>query len=310
MKQEESRWPSRQASYERFELVIENWADLRFIIDELGETYSSRRLYWRGARRADWPLFSSLYLTLKEELGRSPSEQELVHAERVILSRARHDWRYDDLSALEIFARLQHVGGPTRLIDVTANPLIGAWFAVEDVNDHDLHDARLFAFASGNRQIHLHRRWADRDPWWHMLKSNAARVATNWGTGRDIRVWTPPAYDNRIAAQQAAFILDGSPVSLTADSRGEDERSNRSWSLSEARETSSINIRLKHVHSSELADGATPVFTLRILAGARRQIREQLENHYGYRASAVYPDFSGLSGTLNGRPTVLVRSPS
>ncbi len=72
----------------------------------------------------------------------------MVTAETEVLRIARNDWRFDNLSALETFARVQHFGGPTRLIDVTKNPYIGAWFAVEfDANTED-DDARLFALAT------------------------------------------------------------------------------------------------------------------------------------------------------------------
>lgn len=55
----------------------------------------------------------------------------------------------DNLSAMEVFARIQHVGGPTRLIDVTMNPYIAAWLATQpsESESEPESDARLFAIA-------------------------------------------------------------------------------------------------------------------------------------------------------------------
>ena len=48
-----------------------------------------------------------------------PTEEQLIAAEQEILKAARTDWRFDGMPALETFARLQHEGGLTRLLDVS-----------------------------------------------------------------------------------------------------------------------------------------------------------------------------------------------
>ncbi|MGH1549193.1 FRG domain-containing protein [Leifsonia poae] len=82
---------------------------------------------------------------------------------------------------------MQHYGGPTRLHDVTANPLIAAWFAVESADADESVGARIFAFASKRSPVHLRGRWAERYPWWFQLRNDVERIAADWGTGKRVR---------------------------------------------------------------------------------------------------------------------------
>src|SRR5207247_327818 len=80
------------------------------------------------------------------------------------------------LSVLSQLAVLQHYGTPTRIIDVTFNPLIGLWFAVEQqwgddgAPRNENVDGRLFAIDVSDRLINEDeekRKWEDdpRRPW-------------------------------------------------------------------------------------------------------------------------------------------------
>lgn len=305
-----TRWESPASVFGPFQTHIDGWDELRKNIDELACRYRSHELVWRGVQGADWPLFSSLHRHVSAALGRQPSEDDLVRAEKKLLSIARKDWRFDQLSALEIFARLQHFGGPTRLLDVTGNPLIAAWFCVESDVSGDDQASRLFAFATGNRPVQLDgKKWGTRHPWWHSLQTDTERIALDWGTGHYVRLWRPPIYDNRMSAQNAAFIIDGAPVSDNKNGLSQVSPSDHSaWSLDAIRRTSSVNVKLSPLLRSHLTPSSTPVFTFLIEASAKREIREQLERRYGYRASTIYPDMSGLSSFLCKQPNMLIEN--
>ncbi|MFR0656742.1 FRG domain-containing protein, partial [Pantoea sp. SIMBA_079] len=94
------------------------------------------------------------------------TEDDMVLAEANTLKLARREWRFDHLAALELMAHLQHLGGPTRLLDVSVNPLIATWFAVERNEADDRFDGRLFAF-SVDRRIELAPEHNGRFPRWH-----------------------------------------------------------------------------------------------------------------------------------------------
>jgi hypothetical protein len=109
---------------------VTNWAQLNSRIDLILRKHGDSPLVWRGVVDAEWGLYSSLYRRLKR-ISAHVTEREMLSEELKILIKARREWRLDGLSALEIMAHVQHYGGPTRLLDVTENPLIAAWFAVE-----------------------------------------------------------------------------------------------------------------------------------------------------------------------------------
>ncbi|MFF1632267.1 FRG domain-containing protein [Leifsonia sp. NPDC058248] len=292
-------WNSPASVFTPWEAEVTSWPDFLDQVQKLTARYSGRELVWRGARSADWALQSSLYRRLSMILERAPTESEMAAAERQILRRARYDWRFDNLSAMQIFASLQHYGGPTRLLDVTANPLIAAWFAVEPKDTGRADAARVFAFASKRPPVHLRGRWAERYPWWFGLRTDPDRIDADWGTGHNVRVWRPPAYSERIAAQNAGFIIDGAPVGggEAALCRIGPESRLR-WTLSQIQETSSINLRFGQIERTATSDATGPMYTLKLEADAIAEIRDQLQRVYGYRASSIYADMSGLSAFL------------
>ena len=69
---------------------------------------------------------------------------------------------------------------------------------------------------------------------------------------------------------------------------------------------SSIPLKVTTIRDGELRESASPVFTFRILSSAKHEIRDQLERRYGYRASSIYSDMSGLASYIAGRPELLV----
>lgn len=311
--------------FESTERVVNSYEELNDAISKLISKTPSLPLVWRGVGNADWGLYSSLYRRLLEENGVElpqarpegdqpyPDEEQMVAAEKEILRLTRADWRFDHLNALETFARLQHVGGPTRLIDVTRNPHIAAWFAVEYNEALEGKDARLFAIATKPVQkpgrdsppdgtIHLDDLGSGRDPFWHQLIDHESRQGFDWGTGSRRRLWIPPAYDKRISAQNAAFILDGVPMTSSKTSRHFRIEGQKYWKRSDLLAASSIYLKMfKSTQKPQWnAPNFAPTFSFRITAGAKEQIRDVMESNFGYRTSYIYPDMQGLANYLKG----------
>jgi hypothetical protein len=299
--------------YAPWETEVDSWHGFQEHVNELTERYSSHRLVWRGARDATWGVESSLYRALTRTLERRPSEEEMVAAEKELLERARRDWRFDGRPALEVLAEVQHLGGPTRLLDVTENPLIALWFAVEArtqterVENDDEPDGRIFAFVTPERDIRLNMDWNGRHPRWHLLTTDAARRSARWGTGLGRRYWRPPALHGRISAQSAGFLIDG--VTIESQDHGLGRKgpgTEDTWSVAEMREFASVPLKLSQIREGDLGPTAQPVFTCRVSSIAKTEIREQLERRYGYRASSVYADMLGLATYFRDRPEELL----
>ena len=93
-----------------------------------------RRIYaWRGQRDGTWDLSSALHRELAKT---GPvDESRLRTAESHLVAAAKKYGLGRELGAsntdANLLATLQHHGVPTRLIDVTSNPMTALWFATE-----------------------------------------------------------------------------------------------------------------------------------------------------------------------------------
>lgn len=260
----------------------------------------AKQTVWRGVVNAEFGLYSSLYRKLSDQKKASgqkqafPTEKEMLAAEEKIIECARAEWRFADLTTLELLAHLQHYGGPTRLLDVTYNPLIAAWFAVEAGEKLDVVDARLFAFDVAGRELTLNSEWnSDTIPW----KSHKQKLG--WETKR-ASVWRPPNYNPRIPAQDAAFLLGGVPTPSRSEILYRKEPGDGTgadcWKRDEIRAAVSIPVAM---NSLSRKPRNTPTYTLRIKACAKESIRNALENDFGYSSASLFPDLYGLSEALN-----------
>lgn len=309
------------------ERVINNFDELHRTIRDLIDKQSSLQFLWRGQQDASWGLHSSLYRRLinkhkvrpADKRHRSsepyPTEDDMVAAEEAILELARVDWRFDHLSALETFARLQHFGAPTRLIDVSRNPYIAAWFAVESCPDLDDTDGRLFAAArypvlppekqpTAEALTQVRGELAgEYDPFWHHAEDAEARAQLEWGTGTIRRFWVPPLYEQRILAQNGGFLLDGVPIGVQQNASyfRRAGKGHGSWKKADLLASGSVFTKLyspTRTVQMNKQRSFPPTFTFRITAEAKRDIRQVLEDRFSYNASTIYPDVEGLASHL------------
>lgn len=280
-----------------------DWVSSQSRIQEILRIASpSRELVWRGVSNSAYPLHSSLFRHLLNKKGAPPTELQMLSAEKKLLRIARHQWRFDNSTALELFAQIQHFGGPTRLLDVSFNPLIALWFAVEqkfDLNgDPQLdEDGRLFAFDATRNLLKLDGQWGGYEiPW----RDNAQ---PDWGIKLP-SVWRPPAYNSRIPAQNSAFLVGGVPK-VTSGTNAKyrkgpgDGISQGTWKIGEVRLATSVSLSM-NTSDRALQARSTPTFTIVISSAAKAEIRNVLENHFGYNSASMYPDLYGLAkyGTL------------
>jgi hypothetical protein len=270
-----------------------------------------RRFAWRGQVNAGWPLHSSLYrrLSLTKTGSHLPDESALQAAEQGILADvSRWGLHCSDggarLPVLTQLALLQHYGAPTRLIDVTFNAWIAVFFAVEEkwsngeiANDRD--DARLFAIDVTTRIINdepSRRNWPDEHscPWPNSQSEKDELL--RWTS--TVYAWKAPPFDKRIAAQNGGFLLGGVPTTQTPENGRsfwpKDKTPKHHWPIDTVRRMTSLAVRA-HDLDNQGRKPLAPLFTLKIAAAAKQEIRGKLRDLFGYEHSSIYPDYSGFS---------------
>lgn len=296
-----------------FEVEISDFNGLLTVINHVMEKAVEKNIKfaWRGQIDASWALHSSLYRRMNLTKGKVLTEADIAKKEHDILAEL-HRWGLHSssqtgrLSILNQLAMLQHYGAPTRLIDITFNAWVGAWFAVEEKwsNGNQIHedkDARLFAFDVTDRLINEnedYRCWEDdlSRPWKSGIEGGLDK--REWTTS--VFAWKPANLDARIAAQNGGFLFGGIPASSKPNNQRfqfpKSPNNDGCWRIEEGRMACCVAAR-PHVFGPAKGKGAGSgaLYTFRIKASAKQDIRRRLDRLFGYRHSTIYPDFSGFS---------------
>ena len=144
--------------------------ELRFALQYLTKEKSNQKeLYFRGQAYSNWLLRPSIART--EALLKN--ENDLFHK---ILALKPNDFK-NDQTDYERLITMQHYGLPTRLLDVTRNPLVGLYFACSNL-DRKYEDGLVYMFEENDDNIFLN---PDDDKVKHMtniVKSNDHKIVT------------------------------------------------------------------------------------------------------------------------------------
>lgn len=326
--------------WDSYDVFVENYKDLHDNILNLSDAASraGRTLVWRGQKNSSWPLHSKLYRNYQHG-ATQVTERAFSEVEKGILTDLRrwglHSQRnIGRLSVLSQLAMLQHFGSPTRLLDITFNALVGAFFATEHSTEQVSSDARVFAIDVTDRLINENkslRSWEDSldTPWsesfikkqFSLVKTtHASRFAdtdlenfskswlNEWSS--HFYAWKPPALDARIAAQNGGFVFGGVVGTLLRegylDPNQKEKRSgfqvvdpsdaSKRLTISETRSLTSLAIQPRSFPTTSIRKNSKDsVYSIRISAKAKPEIRKALKQVFGYTHSTIYPDFPGFS---------------
>ncbi|WP_353963788.1 FRG domain-containing protein [Streptomyces sp. NBC_00124] len=181
--------------------------------------FRERRYAWRGVVSRTFRVNSSLVRSLTSGGGRRaltiPREHEVRAREEFILQEARKWGIGLDVSRptdFHLLAILQHYGVPTRLLDVTSNPLTALWFACQPASNPDV-DGALFAFditdfPQYNTFTYSEEAYPDGRP---LTLASALRISTEEQLPFILR---PIFKDARMQAQEGFFVSGAVPVEV------------------------------------------------------------------------------------------------
>jgi hypothetical protein len=321
-----------------YESVANSYSDLNEQIQLISSAASSgnRIIAWRGQVNAVWPLTSKLYRDFIRGRTMRFTESEFSKMEQKILIELRqwglHSPRIGGrLSVLSQLAMLQHFGSPTRLIDISFNALVGAFFATEPSDGNDNVDGRLFAVDITDRIInenkHL-REWEDSldTPWSESYRRrmySELKPGTSGHSSEDdflggwsnewsshYYAWKPPALDSRIAAQNGGFIFGGIVGARLGEGfidqsvgvkRGSFQIANPShgekWlSIDDVRQVTCLAIKPQKIPTASVRSNTkNAVYSIRISHRAKKDIQGMLRRIFGYTHATIYPDYPGFA---------------
>jgi FRG domain len=127
---------------------VKNFSELRELIDGLTETGKAARgtFLFRGQPDSTWSLEPSFTRIIKQGSSLKDALQYEQVAVAKFMAQAHLYVRLPllRLSDVEIWGLMQHYGAPTRLLDWSASPYVGAYFAVNE--RWGMSDGALWAF--------------------------------------------------------------------------------------------------------------------------------------------------------------------
>ena len=275
------------------------------IISHIALLEQSRTYAWRGQNDASWTLSSSLYRRLATD--GTVTERKMRDAELGLLEEARRWGLGRDLGPsatdMHMLALLQHHGVPTRLIDVTSNPMTALWFATEEHRPDEGGEVRrspgvLFAIDVTKTPWYETFQHGQGQTYEHLENPLAATYKQALTKSRDEKEMFrafPALPDERMKAQEGFFLGSSVPVNHRAPgvlgfnpigAAPGDEK-------------------LAKLLASEKGKGrpaSVPFCAIVIPAAVKDKIRDPLKRTYNRRRRVLFPDVDGFrEGFVRGQ---------
>jgi len=167
---------------------------------------SNYEYVWRGHASAEWPLQPRLSRHVAVHRG-GTAVSDVLTEEEAILDEARHA-RLDirdgqPLNLLMTAAWLQHHAVPTRLLDVTRDPLVAAFFASQPDTSSD-NDGAVIAIRVRKRlRVRFNSSVSTLHDGLEFFTDNTRPEMPPYSRA----LWNPPNLDGRIPAQRSSFLV-------------------------------------------------------------------------------------------------------
>lgn len=276
-------------------------SELMTAIARVGTHGTNHRFAWRGHADADYTWTSSLHRLLAAE-GITVTETALLERENQILEEARR-WGLgveggqlvDDF---QLLADLQHFGIPTRLLDVTSNPMTALWFATEAAS------ASLEGGTRSKPGILI----AMNMPWYKEV-AEAAKPQTVFKTvGSPPRTWNDM---EGLSAKRSRALALSTPFVVSSSMPNARLRAQEGYFIASAHPDASVpplvslNITVPQGEAQEVArllmeqrtqglPRSMPFVAILVPARIKEQLRTYLRLTYSRTAKSLFPDYTGF----------------
>jgi len=281
-----SAWARTPSSME------ELWSDIGWLSFSVG---TNSRFVWRGLPDDSFLVESSLARALRQ-VGIAPTEEAIRYNEERMIASARR-WglghsEFGYASDLHLLAMMQHHGVPTRLVDVTYNPLTALWFACADPSRASSPGVLVAMAVAAVPVIETvpvvpHATYGSiADP----LSYDLHRALSESQRDQLPFLVEPVVRDSRMTAQEGLFIASSTP-SESAGTPMEGFPYEGSWVLL------STLLEMRDM-GTRIVGSAWPSFGLLgliISPSLKAQILPVLENSFNRTARSMYPDLAGFA---------------
>ncbi len=273
------------------------------IISHIALLAQERTYAWRGQSDSSWNLSPSLVRKIQGEGGLEEVTEDLVRdRELKILDEARRWGLGRDLGPsatdLHMLAVLQHHGVPTRLIDVTANPMTALWFSTEEHAPDEEGSVRRspgVLFAIDVTKTDWHETFKYGEQTWSSVASPLGalyeQALTKSEKDRQMFRAFPALPDERMKAQEGFFL--GSAVPRRHKAPGVVGIN----PLGSA--PGSENLRkLLLTEKGPGRPASVPFCAIVIPAALKDKLRDPLKRTYNRRRRVLFPDVDGFREAL------------
>ena len=175
--------------------MVKTIRTIKGFIDWLEEV-KGRFVLYRGLADAAWEVESSAYRRIKRSQGEAPPRVFQNYIEQLLNRAGLQGFKRrggEELSELELLAKLQHNGAATCLIDFTENALVALWFVCREkpkkagkVVAMATEESEEFSIVTYERLEKPIKEFLNQGKLWK---------------------WTPSGLSNRIVAQNSVFVF-------------------------------------------------------------------------------------------------------
>jgi hypothetical protein len=277
---------------------------LMLAVGRLGMNEIGRRFVWRGVSNYKWPIETSIqrYMRDRSELGSLTSEADVRLLEHRLIAHARA-WKLDvgESQDHELLSFLQHHGSPTRLLDVTTDPMVALWFASARTSAQRDRSGAFFAF-DASRFESIETATSRLPVTWGSISSRAWHLANRLEeskTNRSPFMIIPSNPDSRMTAQRGLFLAGAVAEEATIPGLKAFE-----LVVGSSPAPDSVDRILSFGPRRSGRPTRLPFLALIIPPHLKKPLRQQLATTYGITESSIFPDYSGIAANIHATPNL------